>query len=374
MMKISAWNPAFCDLGVGNTWTMTLEELGYNDALERFRIEQELESYTIGRVVAEHRERYVVRTTDSDLDAEITGRLRAESRHRMDFPAVGDWVAMRTHEPGHATIHRVFPRTSAITRKAIGTHGGAQVIATNIDLAFLVQAMDRDFNVNRLERYLSICHASGVEAIIVLTKTDLFSAEEVDALKEQVRARIANVPIIALSNETANGCDAVRQLMEKGKTYCMLGSSGVGKSSLLNNLLGAETLRTGAISHSTGKGRHITSHRELFVLPDGAIIIDNPGMREVGITDVESGLEITFDRIAALAKDCKFSDCTHTTEIGCAVLAAMQRGEVDEASYANYQKMKNEAAHFRSTLADRRKKEKAFGKMVKRYKKDLGKM
>lgn len=148
----------------------------------------------------------------------------------------------------------------------------------------------------------------------------------------------------------------------------------MGKSSLLNNLLGTETLRTGAISDSTGKGRHITSHRELFVLGTGGIFIDNPGMREVGVTDVEGGLELTFDQIATLAQECKFSDCTHTTEVGCAVLAAVQRGEVDEASYANYQKMKDEAAFLQSTVAERRKKDKDLGKMVKRYKKDPGKM
>lgn len=353
---------------------MTLDDLGYNEALERFRTEQGLADHAIGRVIAEHRERYVVRSNEGDLEAEIIGKLRAEARDRPDFPAVGDWVALRLHEPGHATIHRVFPRSSAITRKAIGDYGGTQVIATNIDQAFLVQAMDRDLNINRLERYLTICNASGVRPIIVLTKTDLFGAEQVEELKEQVRARIPHVPIIALSNLTADGCEAVRQIMEKGKTYCLLGSSGVGKSTLLNNLLGTETLRTGGISASTGKGRHITSHRELFVLPTGGIIIDNPGMREVGVTDVKAGLDLTFEQITTLARNCKFSDCTHTTEIGCAVLAALQRGELDEASYGNYQKMKNEAAHFRSTLAERRKKDKEFGKLVKRYKKDLGKM
>ncbi len=351
---------------------MTLEELGYTDALEQFRTEEGLDGYVIARVVAEHRERYVVKSIDGDLEAEIIGKLRAEARDRLDFPAVGDWVALKVHEPGHATIHRVFPRSSVITRKAIGEYGGTQVIATNIDHAFLVQSLDRDFNINRLQRYLTICHASRVRPIIVLTKTDLFEAGQVQDLMAQIRARIANVPLIALSNVTADGCEAVRRIMVKGKTYCLLGSSGVGKSSLLNNLLGAQTVTTGPISHSTGKGRHITSHRALFVLGSGGIIIDNPGMREVGVTDVEGGLELTFDQIAELAQDCKFSDCTHTTEIGCAVLAAIQRGEVDEASYANYEKMKNEAAHFRSTAAERRKKDKEFGKMVKRYKKDKG--
>lgn len=167
-------------------------------------------------MVAEHRERYVVRTTEGDVEAKIIGKLRVEARDRLDFPAVGDWVALRLHEPGNATFHKVFPRSSVITRKAIGEYGGTQVIATNIDRAFLVQAMDRDFNINRLERYLAICHASGVGPIILLTKTDLFDAGRVEELKEQVRARIANVPIIALSNVTANGCDAVRAIMQKG--------------------------------------------------------------------------------------------------------------------------------------------------------------
>lgn len=351
---------------------MTLEDLGYSDALERFRTEHGLDGHVIGRVVAEHRERYVVKSMDGDLEAEVIGKLRAEAQDRLDFPAVGDWVALKVHDPGHATIHRIFPRTSIITRKAIGEYGGTQVIATNIDHAFLVQAMDRDFNINRLERYLAITHTARVRPIIVLTKADLFAPEQVQRLMDEVQARIANVPIIALSNVTKDGCEAVRRIMEKGKTYCLLGSSGVGKSSLLNNLLGVQTLRIGSISDSTGKGRHITSHRALFVLGTGGIIIDNPGMREVGVTDVEGGLEVTFDHIAELAKNCKFTDCTHTVEIGCAVLAAVQHGEVDQASFANYQKMKNEAALFRSSVAERRKKDREFGKMVKRYKKDKG--
>ncbi|WKZ65834.1 MAG: ribosome small subunit-dependent GTPase A [Flavobacteriales bacterium] len=353
---------------------MTLEDLGYTDALERYRTEHGLGGFETGRVVAEHKERYVVRTTDGDLEAEIIGKLRAMARDRHDFPAVGDWVAIKVHEPGHATIHHVYPRSSVIARKAIGGHGGDQIIAANIDHAFLVQALDQDFNINRLERYLTICHASGVGPIIVLTKTDLFEPEQVEQQKEQVRARIPNVPLIALSNLQQDGSEPLQRMMEHGKTYCLLGSSGAGKSSLINNLIGSGTMLTGTISGSTGKGRHITSHRELFVMPTGGIIIDNPGMREVGVTDVERGLDVTFDAIAALAKNCKFSDCTHTSEVGCAVLSALQRGELDEASYANYQKMKDEAAHYRTTVAERRGKDKAFWKMLKRYKKDLGKM
>jgi ribosome biogenesis GTPase / thiamine phosphate phosphatase len=353
---------------------MTLEELGYNEILERARTEGGLEGHVVGRVTAEHKERYVVRTADGELNAEVTGRLRAMARDRMDFPAVGDWVALMIHEPGHATIHQVFPRTSVITRKATGNSGGTQVIAANVDHAFIVQAADRDFNINRLQRYLTICHAAGVRPIIVLTKTDLIAAQQVEEIEARIHARIANVPIIALSNVTSNGCDALRRSIEKGKTYCLLGSSGVGKSTLLNKLIGEEAMRTGSISDSTNKGRHITSHRELVVLPSGGIIIDNPGMREVGITNAEGGLAGTFMDITELARECRFTDCTHTTETGCAVLAALQHGEMDEATLANYQKMKSEASHFEATVAERRKKDRAFGKMVKRYKKDSGRM
>lgn len=353
---------------------MTLKDLGYNEALEQIRTEGGLAHFEVGRVTAEHKERYTVRTAEGEVNAEVIGKLRATASDRLDFPAVGDWVALMMHEPGHATIHHVFPRTSLITRKAIGTFGGTQVIAANVDHAFLVQAVDRDFNINRLERYLTICHAAGVGPIIVLTKTDLVEEHHVEEIEGRIRARIANVPIIALSNMTMDGCDAIRRSIQKGKTYCLLGSSGVGKSTLMNNLIGAQVMHTGSISERTSKGRHITSHRELVVLDGGGIIIDNPGMREVGITDAEGGLEGTFERIAALAKECRFKDCTHTTETGCAVLEALQRGELDDASVANYHKMQREASHFQTTVAGRRKKEKQFGRIMKRYKKDMGKL
>ncbi|MBP6699327.1 MAG: GTPase RsgA, partial [Flavobacteriales bacterium] len=197
---------------------MTLADLGYNDALARVRNEGGLERFEVGRVTAEHKERYVVRTVDGEVIAEVSGNLRAAARDRLDFPAVGDWVALMVHEPGHATIHQVFPRTSVITRKAIGVFGGTQVIAANIDHAFLVQAADRDFNINRLERYLTICHGAGVRPIILLTKTDLIDARQVVEMEERIRARIANVPIIALSNVIKDGCDAVRRCIVKGKT------------------------------------------------------------------------------------------------------------------------------------------------------------
>lgn len=295
--------------------------------------------------------------------------MRFTAKSRIDFPAVGDWVALTTYEPDFALIHQIFPRSSTIQRQAVGQFGEVQIIAANIDFAFIVQAADRDFNINRLERYLTICSASGVSSIILLSKTDLINESQVSEILERVKQRIKNVPVFAISNETQDGYDNIKSIIEKGKTYCMLGSSGVGKSTLLNNLSGKNIMRTDAISQSTNKGRHVTSHRELIVLENGGILIDNPGMREVGIADASAGLDITFDAIARFSQNCKFKDCTHTSETGCRVIEAVEKGEIDQASYENFLKMEREKAHFESTVAERRKRDKVFGKMMKNYKK-----
>ncbi len=264
----------------------------------------------------------------------------------------------------------ILPRSSIIKRQAVGQFGEVQIIATNIDYAFLVQATDRDFNINRLERYLTICYSAKVKPVIVLTKTDLTDDLRINEILNSIKTRIKNVPVIPVSNETKNGYEAINAFIEQGKTYCMLGSSGVGKSTLLNNLSGESLMRTDIISQSTNKGKHVTSHRELIILENGEILIDNPGMREVGIADSAGGLETTFDMIVRLSKNCKFKDCTHTTEIGCSVIEAVEKGEIDKASYENYLKMEREKIHFELTIAEKRKKDKKFGKMVSNYKKD----
>jgi ribosome biogenesis GTPase len=352
---------------------ITLEDLGYYEKLKAFVDKQKLEGFEIGRVVAEHKERYVVKTTNGEWDAEITGNMRFTAKSREDYPAVGDWVACIAYDSGSAIIHRILPRSSVIQRQAVGQSGEIQIIATNIDVAFLVQAVDRDFNINRLERYLTLCYSSKVKPVIVLTKVDLITDTRKNEIQQSIKDRIKNVLVFMVSNETQEGFREINHFIQKGKTYCMLGSSGVGKSTLLNNLSGASLMRTGNISESTSKGRHVTSHRELVILDNGAILIDNPGMREVGIADTSGGLEITFDMIAGLSKSCRFKDCTHTTEVGCQVLKAVETGEIDMASYENYLKMEKEKAHFESTLAEKRIKDKEFGKMMKNYKKDMNK-
>ena len=352
---------------------MRLEDLGYNNIPEKFRTNNDLNGFEIGRVIAEHKERYIIKTEEGEFDAEITGNMRFTAKNREDFPAVGDWVALSAYDSDFAIIHKILPRLSIIKRQAVGQFGEVQIIATNIDYAFLVQSVDRDFNINRLERYLTICNSSNVNPIIVLSKTDLISPPKISEILENIKSRIKNVPIIAISNETQDGYVAIKETIEKGKTYCMLGSSGVGKSTLLNNLSGKSIMRTDAISESTNRGRHITSHRELIILENGGILVDTPGMREIGIADSTSGLEITFDKIISLAQNCRFKDCTHTNEVGCSVLEAVEKGEIDKDSYDNFMKMAREKEHFESTVAEKRKKDKEFGKFIKNYKKDMKK-
>ena len=352
---------------------MTLEELGYNKMFEAFRIEQKLNDFEIGRVIAEHKERYSVKTSQGEYEAEITGNMRFSAVSREDFPAVGDWVALSTYDTESAIIHKILPRYSIIKRQAVGQIGDVQIIATNIDYALLVQAVDRDLNINRLERYLTICYSSKVNPIIVLTKTDLINEQEKTIIIESINKRIKNISVIPISNETQDGYEVLKMLIEKGKTFCMLGSSGVGKSTLLNNLSGRSIMRTDSISQSTSKGRHITSHRELVVLDNGGILIDNPGMREVGIADTTVGLETTFNKILNLSQMCKFKDCTHTNEAGCSVRDAVKNGEIERSTLENYLRLEREKVHFETTIEERRKKDREFGKMIKNYKKDMKK-
>lgn len=352
---------------------MKLEDFGYNDKLKSLSIEKDFKDFEIGRVIAEHKERYIVRTEKGESEAEITGNLRFSAKSRSDFPAVGDWVALTIYESDYAIIHKILPRFSIISRQAVGQFGEMQTIAANIDYAFLVQAVDRDYNINRLERYLTICYSSKVSPVIVLTKIDLIDDQKIAEITENIKQRIKNTAIFAISNETRYGYEELKKSLEKGKTYCMLGSSGVGKSTLLNNLSGTSIMKTDAISKSNNKGRHITSHRELIVLENGGILIDNPGMREVGITDSTYGLETTFDKIHSLSQHCKFKDCSHTNEIGCKVIEAIDNGDINRNSYENYQKMEREKAHFESTVIEKRKKDKEFGKFIKNYKKEIKK-
>jgi ribosome biogenesis GTPase len=291
---------------------------------------------------------------------------------KTDYPVVGDLVVISELEAGHAVIREILPRRTMLCRKAAG-QDEAQPIAANIDAAFVVQAVDRDFNLNRLERYLTIISAGKIEPVIVLNKSDLVSAEELADKIAQIKERFGNVEVITTSAADGSGIAGLRQAITKEKVYCLVGSSGVGKSSLINELLGKELLRTKMISASTKKGRHTTTHRELFVLENGGMVIDNPGIREVGLVRAGEAVESVFAEIAELAGKCQFADCTHAREPGCAVLAAVGSGELREEKYQNFLKLKKESDHYEMSSLERKRKERGFGRMLKSYKDQMKK-
>lgn len=343
---------------------MLLLKLGYNQKIEELIKGHSFENFELGRVTSEHKERYVVQTEIGSFNSEITGSLRFSAETRTDFPTVGDWVKLSVFDE-MGIIIEILPRFSLLERQAIGKFGETQPIASNVDVAFIMQAVGHDFNLNRLERYLTICNASSIETVIVLSKTDLIDESELFSLVSKIKERIPNSPVFPISNETMTGYEELTNLIQTGKTYCILGSSGVGKSSLTNNLLQTSKMEVSEISKSTAKGRHTTSHRELMILPNGGVIIDTPGMRELGIASESGSVEETFEQIHVLTKSCRFRDCSHTEELGCAVLEALDSGNLDQEVFNNYHKLKREQAHFSRSTHERRAKDKKQGKLYK---------
>ena len=344
---------------------MNLEDIGYNSTINAYIEDNGLDKSSIGRVVAVFRDIYHVRTASVELKATITGNLQNSIEEKSELPIVGDWVCLNKYDDDNAFITQVFPRNNFIERRSKGKSINKQAIAANIDFGFIVEAITENFNINRIERYLAICNSANVKPIILLTKTDLITKPMLKNTINEVKERIGNVPIFALSNLTNIGIDELKASLLKSKTYCLLGLSGVGKSTLLNILAEKIVMKTSAISQSTNKGVHTTTHRQLFILNNGSIIIDNPGMREVGITDSTVGVEITFEKIYELAENCRFSDCSHTHENDCAVLVAVEKGILDKDIYNNFIKMKKEQTRLLTTLVAKRKQDKAFGKMIK---------
>ena len=232
---------------------MKLEELGYSDYFEKHKTDQNLESFSVGRITAEHKERYILSDADNEYEAEITGNLRFSAQERSDFPAVGDWVSFMNFDNNQALIYHIFPRISVLERQAVGKFGEKQIIAVNIDYALIMQAVDRDFNLNRFDRYITLCNSGNITPIIVLSKIDLISDSELEKDILRIQERHKNIKIISLSNFTKTGYNKLDTLLEKGKTYCIVGSSGVGKSTLINNLLDTVHFNTKEISIVKGK-------------------------------------------------------------------------------------------------------------------------
>ena len=266
-----------------------------------------------------------------------------------------------------AIIHQVFPRKTFLRRKTPGKNIDFQMIAANIDTAFIVQSCHFDFNPSRLDRYLIMATDGQVEPIVILTKTDLITPEELDQKLALIRS-VTKARVMALSNITGIGLDELQQTLFAGKTYCLLGSSGVGKTTLINRLLGQEALETKAVS-STGEGTHTTSRRQLIVLSQGAMLIDTPGMRELGIVGAGEGVNLGFEDLVVLSAQCRYANCSHEHEPGCAVRAAVEKGELQKDRYSNYIKLKKESEYYEMSYLDKRRKDKAFGRFLKSAKK-----
>lgn len=354
------------------TKKIRLEDLGYTQFFASSRHQLGLDDFQVARVTAEYQGAYRVKNENGEYLARVTGKQMFSATSREDYPAVGDFVAITELNKEQAVIHRVLPRRTIIKRKDSGKNE-IQIMAANVDTAFVIESVDRDYNLNRLERYFAIARSGGVEPAVILNKTDLISKEELNTKTEQIKNRLAQAGVIPTSAVSEQGLDELKRYLEKGKTYCFLGSSGVGKSSLINKLLGTNNIKTRGVSLHSGRGTHTTTNREMYFLPGGSIVIDSPGMREVGITDAGDSIDNVFDEILALAEKCKFKDCSHTHEPGCEVLSAVNSNRLDKGKYSNYLNLKKEAAHYGMTELEKREKNRKFGKFIKKAKEGLKK-
>jgi ribosome biogenesis GTPase / thiamine phosphate phosphatase len=298
---------------------------------------------TLARVATSQRDQYRLYTAAGEVDAEPSGALWHRAPDRASMPVVGDWVAARILGPGQAIVDAVLPRRTLFARRAPGRREDQQPIAANVDLVFLVCGLDGDFNIRRLERYLTLAHESGAAPIVVLNKSD--AAEDLAAVVVETAEVAGSAPIVACSARSGEGLDAIDRFLGGGRTVALLGSSGVGKSTLVNRILGKERFRTNVVRESDSRGRHTTTHRELVALPHGGALIDTPGMRELQLWASQESVDATFEEIADVAAACRYRDCTHTQEDGCAVLQAVGRGAIGEDRMESYRKLLAEARH-----------------------------
>lgn len=348
---------------------MELTDLGLDPELRRQAEAICRPEHRIARVTAVDRGRYLVRNEHSEVPAEATGKLLYSADSVVDMPCVGDWVCVQYHDSGRqAVIHGVVPRKTLLRRKSPGDKIDYQVIAANIDCALIIQSCHFDFNIRRLQRYLVMVRETQIEPVILLSKIDLVDRATAEQMLADVRRLDETLRVLVLSNVTEDGLGDVRNTIQPGKTYCLLGSSGVGKTTLINHLLGEQAFETNTVS-GTGEGRHTTTRRQLIWLPSGAMFIDTPGMRELGLLGASEAIDSSFADISELAPQCRFSDCSHTNEPGCAVRAAIEEGALSEDSFRDFEKLSKESEFHEMSYLDRRRKDRAFGRMVKNVKK-----
>lgn len=323
---------------------MNLESLGWNSSYQSHFEPFAKDGYAVGRIALEHKHIYTIYTESGDVLGEVSGKMRHQAVGRADFPAVGDWVVVSVREEEkRATIHAVLPRQSKFSRKAAGGATEEQIVATNVNTIFLVMALNQDFNLRRMERYLVLAWESGATPVVILSKADL--CDNVAAKVAEVEGVAYGVPIHVTSSLQNEGLGELSRYLSQGQTVALLGSSGVGKSTLINRLYGNDIQHVSAIREEDGRGRHTTTHRELILLPEGGLLIDTPGMRELHMWDAEEGLNDSFQDIDALAADCYYRDCQHRNEPGCMVIQSLNDGTLDSERYNSYKKLQKEIAY-----------------------------
>jgi ribosome biogenesis GTPase / thiamine phosphate phosphatase len=343
-----------------------LENIGYNDWFNSRVDDESNAAHDVARIVSVHKDSYIVTKGGEDIFAELSGNLLYSSESASELPTTGDWVyADFFDDDTHGIIYGVFPRKTLLKRKTAGKLVDYQLIAANIDVAFIIQSLNDNFNLRRLERYLVMVNDSGIEPVILLSKCDLVSKKDIDEITENILAIAPQTSVMAFSNLSRENIDLVANYLKSGSSYCLLGSSGVGKTTLLNSLIGNDQFATQSVSKIQSKGRHTTTSRQLVRLESGAMIIDTPGMRELGGMSVDDGLDETFSEILALSQSCKFTNCSHTNEKGCVIQASIKAGELSEQRYQNYLKMKKESEFNQMSYLDKKKKDKNFGKLIK---------
>lgn len=346
----------------------SLHDLGFNSFFENEFSKSEEKSFVPARIISEHKSMYRIQNEKGEFLAEISGKLRFTAVNRDDFPTVGDWVYIQELEgENKAIIHSIFPRKTKLSRKAPSKNIEEQILCANIDTIFIVQPMDSTFNSNRIERYLTIGWESGAIPIVILTKKDLCDSPESILLEAESVA--IGTKVYAVSSLQDDGIEPIKTYLSPGKTIVFVGQSGAGKSTLINKLSGKNLQKTNEIRDIDSRGKHTTTHRELFVLDDGGLLIDTPGLREIQLWGEESILEETFSDIEELASQCKFPDCSHESEPGCAVLAALAKEEISAKRFENYSKMKRELAYLESKMDEsakmqRKQKERQLQKLI----------